>query len=102
MKIIIFEEFVNNTKETVKEVLDYLGVDADPPHTEKIYNVYGVPRGKIGRYIYGSKTLARITSRTIPQSLKWKLKEKLILKNEKKPELEKTDRLTLKSFYLAL
>jgi len=100
VKILIFEEFIKNNKEKMKEILDFLGVGVKLLNIEKVYNAYGVPRGKIGRYIYGSKTIASIASRTIPQSLKWKLKEKLILKQEKKPELEKVDRLTLESFYL--
>jgi len=100
--ILIFEELIKNKKEKIKEVLDFLEVDAEPPiiEIEKVYNAYGVPRGKIGRYIFSSQTLASIASRIMPQSLKWKLKEKLILKKEEKPELEKEDRYALESFYL--
>ena len=100
VKILIFEEFIKDPKKTIQDVLDFLGVKSEPPqNVEQSFNVYAVPRGKFGLYIYRSKTLAELSKKIIPFSLKWKLKENLILKKEKKPVISKEDKVILESFY---
>ena len=100
VKILIFEEFIKEQKKTVKEVLEFLGVDSDPPETiEKMYNVYGAPRGKLSQYILASDSLVKFSRHIIPQSLRWELRKKLLLKKEKKPELSNEDRTLLEDFY---
>jgi hypothetical protein len=47
VKVIIFEEFVKDTKDTVRDVLEFLGIGNAaelPDNIEKAYNVYSVPR----------------------------------------------------------
>jgi len=100
VKIIIFEEFIKNPRKTVKDVLDFLSVDAEPPKTiEKSFNPYGVPRGKLGEKLLQSKTIKKFSSQIIPQSLRWKLRQKVLLKKESKPKLSDEDRVMLENFY---
>ena len=100
VKIIIFEEFIKNPRKTVKDVLDFLSVDAEPPKTiEKSFNPYGVPRGKLGEKLLQSKTIKKFSAQIIPQSLRWKLRQKVLLKKESKPKLSDEDRTMLENFY---
>jgi len=99
IKVLIFEEFIKNPKETVKEVLEFLGVNSGPPTSlEKAYNKYGIPRGDWAIKILGSKTIAKAVLH-LPQSLKWKVKQDIILKEAKKPELSDEDKSFLEDFF---
>ncbi len=100
VKILIFEEFIKEPKKTVKEVLRFLGVDAEPPDTiEKTYNVYGAPRSMLSKHILGSDRLQKLARQIIPQSLRWKLRAKLLLKKEERPKLADEDKAILEDFY---
>jgi len=100
VKVLIFEEFIKDTKDSIKEILEFLQVDSKPPENfEEIYNPYQVPRGLISKKILTNKTISRFSDQLIPKSLKWKLKDAILVKNEKKPDLEKEDRLILENYY---
>jgi len=100
VKILIFEEFIKNPKKIVKEVLDFLGLEGDPTDAiETTHNVYGVPRGKMGKFLLGSLTVKKLSLKLVPQSLRWKMRDKIALKKEEKPKLQDEDRLILESFF---
>ena len=100
VKILIFEEFIKEPKRTLKEVLEFLGVKAEPPATiEKTYNVYGAPRGMLSKHILGSDRLVNFSRKIIPQSLRWELRAKVLLKKEEKPKLSSEERAILEDFY---
>lgn len=101
VKVLIFEEFIKEPKKTVKEILEFLGVDAEPPdNIEKTYNVYAAPRGKLSQHILASDRLVNFFRHIMPQSLRWELREKLLLKKEEKPKLPNEDREILEDFYI--
>ena len=98
VRILIFEEFINDPIRTTKVVLDFLGVNAEPPQTiGKTFNPYGVPRGKLGSYVLSNKTIWELSLK-FPQSIRWKTR-KLLLKKEKKPKISSEDRYALENFY---
>jgi len=100
VKVLIFEEFIKETKKTVKGVLEFLGVDAEPPASiEKPYNVYRAPRGKLSQNILTNDRLVNISRHIIPQSLRWELREKFLFKKESKPKISKDDRHLLEQFF---
>jgi len=100
VKIIIFEEFTNDALNITKGVLKFLRINEEPPKSVgSAHNVYGVPRGKVGRFVLRSKNISNIASTVLPQSLKWKLKEKVILKHDDKPIMDIKDRKILQGFY---
>lgn len=99
VKILFFESFIKNPKKAVKDVLNFLQVDANPPDDiDKIYNPYGEPRGKIAQSILSSKTI-RTISRKTPQTLRWRFKQGVLLKETKKPEISEDNRLGLENYY---
>ncbi len=100
VKILIFEEFIKEPKKTVKEILEFLGVDAKPPENiEKPYNVFRAPRGKLSQIILTSDRLVNLSRHILPQSLRWELKEKFLVKKESKPKIAKEDTQLLEQFY---
>jgi len=100
VKVLIFEEFIKDPKTAIKEILEFLHVDSELPEIfEKIYNPYTVTRGKIPQKILASKTISRISDQLLPKSLKWKMKESILVKKVKKPDLKKEDSLILEKYY---
>jgi len=100
VKVLIFEEFVKDPKTVIKEILEFLQVSYElPDNFEKIYNPYSVPRGKISQKIVSSKKISKISDQLIPKSLKWKLKEKIVLKKQKRPDITNEESIILENFY---
>jgi hypothetical protein len=103
VKIIIFEEFVKNTEESINDILRFLGINykLDNFKAER-YNAYFnvKPRGRISTKILKNKTVHRITTKLIPQYGRKFLKEKILLKKDtEKPKLLEEDKKILKDIY---
>ena len=96
----IFEEFVKNPKKIVKNILEFLGMDFVPCKSiGKAYNTYGHPRGRLGQYIIENKKIRELSIKIIPQNIRWSLKQSILLKRDKKPDLTNEDRTILENFY---
>ena len=101
VKVLIFEEFVKNEKNTVNEVLEFLGIKAD---LEKInfekHNITHVPKGEISKFILGSPRIRNIAGKFIPESKKHKVTNSLLLKwGAEKPKMREDDRMTLYNIF---
>ena len=100
IKILIFEEFIKDTFTQVKEVLDFLGVDSEPPsNIGKVYNSYGEPNGKISEIMLSNHLVWKIGVKLVPQSMRWSIKKKLFLKDNVKPKMADEDGILLQKFY---
>jgi len=98
LKIIIFEEFINDPKTVVKNVLNFIGVNSEINHFEnKIYNPYRRSKGKLAQYMKKNSLLWKI-SRIIPVSSRKVLSNKLITTSDK-PKMTNEERLILKKYY---
>lgn len=65
VKVIVFEEFISDTTNVLRSILEYLGVDIHVPiNTSGVYNKTGEPRSRI---------LGMVLSR--PNPLKWALRQ---------------------------
>jgi len=100
VKIIIFEDFVKDTKSTLKEILNFLNLKNElHDFKPEVYNKYGEVRGPLSQKILQNMTLRRISEMFISPSKRRILKEKFILKEKIKPELEENDRMLLVNYY---
>jgi len=100
VKIVIFEEFIKDTFNQVKEVLNFLGINSEPPsNIGEVYNPYGEPKGKISEMMLSSDFVYKIGTKLFPQNIGWYLKKKLFQKDKEKPELSKEDGMFLQKFY---
>ncbi len=100
VKIIIFEDFVKDTKNTLKEILNFLNLKNElHDFKPEPYNKYGEVRGPLSQKILQNMTIRRISEMFISPSKRRILKEKFILKEKIKPELEENDRILLVNYY---
>ena len=100
VKIIIFEEFINDVKKTMKDILSFLDIYYELNEFDvEAYNKFGVPRSPISQFILRRGNVRRLAARFMSPSIRRILKEKILLKNEPKPEMPDEDREILRNFY---
>ena len=98
VKILIFEEFVNDSRKAVKEILEFLGVKSEIP--ESVGEVFG-------SYPYTSKVLTPIfrnsfvrkLGKMMPTSISLPLLRQFRGKKAKKPKIPESDRKFLEGLY---
>ena len=95
IKIIVFEEFVRDTRRYVSEVMKFLGINsAVPSNVEEVYNPFFVSRNRftpsivdsLTRFIHSS-TLAYKVTHIVPDKVIFKIAFKLFFKEGKKPPM---------------
>jgi len=100
VKIIIFEEFIKNTGKMLNDILDFLGVKSTIPEImDKSFNPFSIPRGKLARFVLTSGGIRKISNKIVSPSMRIKLKENLLLKGVKKPEMKEDDKKFLQSLF---
>ena len=99
IKILIFEEYINNTKNSISELLDFLGLNDDFVFTEQSKNSYRIPKNKFFQSTLENKTFRRISTHFIPTLTREKIGDKFLLKEVKKPQISVAERNYLKNFY---
>ena len=101
VKIIIFEEFIQNPKIKFQEILDFLELDSDVPSiVGKKFNVYGEPLGKLGERIINEKIINKIAKKILSKNMRVQLLRFLTKKNSEKPSLQQEQREILKKIYM--
>lgn len=99
-KVILFEEFTADVPATLREVLDFLGVDhpvADFKAT--VYREYGVARGPIVRYLWGNRAISQAAEVLIPTGLRRFIRETFLVKKVPKPKMDQATREYLQRYY---
>ncbi len=100
VKIVIFEEFIKNPLKKVKEVLEFLGVEENPPESvELAHNVLTKPKGKISAAILKNKKIRRLGTDLLPNTMGEFIVRKILGEKISKPDISKKDRLFLENLY---
>ncbi len=100
VKIIIFEEFIKNPKETIEEILKFLELDKTLSNfIAKKHNPYTTTRGSIAQQILNSKKIQRIARVLSTESTRQTLANYILMGKKSKPKMPEKDRDTLKKFY---
>ena len=100
VKIVIFEEYVQDTKKTVKDILEFLEVEAKlPENVNEEYNVYSEPLGKFGTSIVKNKLINKFAKKFLIKSKRQEILRTVINKKGKKPKMSDEDRILLKRIY---
>jgi len=98
LKIIIFEEFIEDPKTAVQNICNFLGVPFEINDFEnKAYNPYRSPKGKLSKYIKNNSLLRKI-SRILPISSRNALSDKLITTFDK-PIMKNEEKFLLQKYY---
>ncbi len=100
VKILIFEEFIREPKKAIKEVLEFLEVESNPPESvELVHNILTKPRGKISTSILTNKTIRQSGRKILPESVAEFLVRKVFGKKIMKSKISKQDRGFLEKLY---
>lgn len=100
LKILIFEEFIEDPKGAVREILEFLGVSGELPlSVGQAYNAFAAPRGPLASRILRSNVARAIAKALIPTSLRRRAKQKLLLKKTSKPPMSQEARSFLEQLY---
>jgi len=101
IKIIIFEEFIRNIKNSLEEILKFLNISYPLNDFQNIiHNPYrGVRGGKIVNYFRSNKISRKIIPKIILPPIRIYLREKIILKEQSKPKLDSNDKEVLFNYY---
>jgi hypothetical protein len=100
VKVLIFEEFIRNTRGSVQELLEFLGVDAEPPDSiAEAHNAFARPRGHLLGMIYRNSPLRTVWRSLLPDQFRRSVREKILLKKQPKPSLSEEARKFLEDAY---
>jgi len=100
VKILIFEEFISNPKHTMAEILKFLDLKSTlNDFAPEVHNPYEEVKGPLARRINSSKITHLLSSKLLSKTSREFLKEKLILTNKPKPEIDEELRTKLIKYY---
>jgi len=89
-----------NTREIVKEILDFLNIFSDlPKEINIIYNQYSHTRGEISQSILKNTSITKISRKLIPEHIRIRIREQLLTQKAKKPVMLDEDKNFLEQFY---
>ncbi len=101
VKIIIFDEFINNTEKTLIEIFNFLNINNKfiPSFTKK-YNISGAPRNKLlNKLTFGNYKLKKIIKFILPYYIQDELVRIITKYNLKKINLDNNTRKKLINIY---
>jgi len=99
VKILIFEEFVKDSRKAVKEILEFLGVKSEIAESvDKVHNPFTVPRGAIAKFAFINK-ITRKFGRNISYSAREMIVKNVLVKKGNKPPLLQEDMMSLEKIY---
>lgn len=100
IKIIIFEEFVKDTTNQVKDVMNFLEIESDIlENINKKFNEFAQPRNKFASKILTSKLVRKVGKQVLPRSSWEPIMENLFNKKTEKPKLCIEDKKILNDFF---
>lgn len=102
IKILIFEEFIQDPRKAVREVLTFLGVNAEPPAiVGEVYNYFTIPRSPFVGRILRSRPM-RVAMRVLIQPrTRRKIRRQVLGKKANKPPMTETTRRFLEDVFRA-
>lgn len=103
VKIIIYEDFINNTREVLSDILRFLNLNVQELATidfNKTYNPYTEPKNVFAKQILQIKNKLGFIKRLVPSFIKNYLNEKVLFKTGTKPKLSIESKAYLNYIYL--
>lgn len=99
-KVLIFEEFTSNVPGTLQQVLEFIGIEHRiEGMTAAVHRQHSEARGPLVRYLFGNRTISRAAEKWIPSRARKLVREKLLVRQVPKPQMEDEARKFLIGFY---
>ena len=100
VKIVIFEEFIKNPKNTVQEILRFLDLNFELENFKgEVYNPFRTPRGPLSHYLLTNLNVKKLAEKLITSSGRTYLSEHFLLQKSSKPKMNQNDKDALIKFY---
>ena len=100
IKLLIFEEWTKNPKNTVEEILKFLGLNYSLDGFEsETYNAFRAVRGSVAQFFLTNKGVGTVAKSLMPRSVRTFLRNNILLKGGSKPTMDAESRMTLVRFY---
>lgn len=100
VKILIFEEFVQQPKKAVQEILEFLNIKSDLDNfSGEAHNVFASPRGAIARYLLSTESIRPIARALLPSSSRKYFREKILIGKPSKPSITRNSHDILFNYY---
>ena len=100
VKVIIFEEWIKNVKNTIEDILQFLNIHETINDIKyKIYDPDHIPRGKLAEILIHNSTVNKISNKITNDSFK-SFSKKLLSKNQTKQKMSQEDKTKLKKYYI--
>ena len=99
IKIIIFEDYIKNTNESINSIFSFLGIDKKNDLVEQSKGAYRVPKNNFSGKLLKNSTFRKLTTKLVPTVSRQKIGDRFLLKQTKKPEMLETERTRLKEVY---
>ena len=96
VKILIFEEFVRDTRAAVGEILQFLGARAEPPASVgEVHNAFGMARSRWTSLLLQNALTRRIARRFLADRFRRRVREKVLFKQTPKPPMPEASKKVL-------
>jgi hypothetical protein len=102
VQVLLFEDLKRDPAGLMRQAAHFLGLEEEPVadmELGKPYNAYALPRGGLARAVSGSLWIRNLARRAVPQWLRWKVRDQLLMKPTKKPKLESRAVESLRGVY---
>ncbi len=100
VRVILFEEFAADPRGTLAAVLEFVGIDHSlEGFRSAVHRRYARARGPLARYIFGNRTIARVSEFVLPPAFRKAVREKLLVKAVAKPMMAAAARDFLREYY---
>jgi len=100
VKVLIFEEFIKDPQKTVKEVLEFLGVDSKPPEEKKLaHNILTKPRSRIAKFLLQNIMIKKTGQKFLSEHAQELLVRKVLGEKLLKDKMSTKDRIFLENLF---
>jgi Sulfotransferase domain len=102
-KVIILEEWREHVPRAIRQILDFLEVENGTDDVDGVslqpQRRYGEARGPLVRFLFGNRTISRVTENLVPFRLRKRVRSAILVKQVPKPPMPPEARKFLVGYY---
>lgn len=99
-KVVMFEEFMADVPAALRQVLAFLGIGhVVDDFAAPVHRKHSTARGPLVRFLFGNRTISRAAEALIPARVRRLARDRLLVKEMPKPQMDPEARAFLVSYY---
>jgi hypothetical protein len=100
LHVVLFEEFMKDVPGSLSGITRFLGIEHDfSKFKAPAYRQFAEVRGPVVRYLFGNRTVSRVSETLIPPKARRWIRETFLMRKAGKPEMDAESRRFLTDFY---